>query len=134
MDDATPLDPETEKMLREALKKPAQVTEDERAALMRLLAIAQSDTGTSARVREFLLAWWNASTCGGFDLTNLWAMDRQIKDDIKAVVALLCRHSEYPHRIFDAADPRGAVVAETLENMAERKIKWLAEQAKGKFD
>ena len=39
------------------------------AALDRLLAIARSDTGQSRRVANFLLAWWNAGACGGFDLT-----------------------------------------------------------------
>jgi hypothetical protein len=38
------------------------------AALDRLLAIAQADTGQSRRVANFLLAWWNAGECGGFHL------------------------------------------------------------------
>jgi hypothetical protein len=37
---------------------------DALAALDRLVAIAQSDTGQSRRVANFLLAWWNAGSCG----------------------------------------------------------------------
>ena len=51
------------------------------AALDRLVTIAQSDTGQSARVANFLLAWWNAGDCGGVDLTDLWNVDRAIADD-----------------------------------------------------
>ncbi len=42
-----------------------------RAALNRLLAIAQSDTGQARRVAKFLLAWWNADDCGRFDFRDL---------------------------------------------------------------
>ena len=44
----------------------------QQAALERLIKIAQADTGQSQRTAEFLLSWWNAETCGGFDLTTLW--------------------------------------------------------------
>ncbi len=46
---------------------------DEKAAFHRLVAIAQRDTGQSRRVADFLLAWWNAGECGGFDLTTCGA-------------------------------------------------------------
>jgi hypothetical protein len=35
-----------------------------------LLDVAERDTGQSGRVRNFLLAFWNAEECGGFDLTG----------------------------------------------------------------
>jgi hypothetical protein len=66
------------------------------AALNRLVTIAQSDTGQARRVANFLLAWWNASDCGGFDLTDLWMLDRAIIDDILSVVQLIARRHTYP--------------------------------------
>jgi hypothetical protein len=50
------------------------MTTDQKASMERLIAIAQSDTGQARRVADFLLAWWNAGECRGFDLTNLWAL------------------------------------------------------------
>jgi len=41
-----------------------------RAALDRLIQIAKGGTGQSRKVANFLLAWWNAEACGGFDLTD----------------------------------------------------------------
>lgn len=66
------------------------------AALERLIAIAKSDTGQSRRVANFLLAWWNASDCGGFDFTDLWMLDTAIADDMISVVRLIARHQSYP--------------------------------------
>ena len=68
----------------------------QRAALERLIAIARSDTGQSRRVAGFLLAWWNAPECGGFDLTDLWAVDRSIAADMLTVFALLIECRDYP--------------------------------------
>ena len=65
-------------------------------ALERLIAIAQGDTGQSRRVAEFLLAWWNAGTCGGFDLTNLFAVDYAIARDMLCVMELIQETRRYP--------------------------------------
>ena len=67
-----------------------------RAALERLIAVARSDTGQSRRAASFLLAWWNAGECGGFDLTDLWGVDRSIAADMLAVFALVAESSVYP--------------------------------------
>jgi hypothetical protein len=66
------------------------------AALNRLLAIAQSDTGQSKRVADFLLAWWNADDCGRFDFRDLWMVDKAISDDILAVLRLIALRQAYP--------------------------------------
>jgi hypothetical protein len=66
------------------------------AALNRLMAIAQNDTGQSKRVANFLLAWWNAGDCGGFDLTEPWGLDRAIADDILSVIQLIALRHSYP--------------------------------------
>lgn len=71
-------------------------TAGELEALRRLIAVAMSDTGQSRKAASFLLAWWNAATCGGFDLTDLWAVDLQIRDDMLAVLGLVARVHAYP--------------------------------------
>ena len=61
---------------------------DGRAALERLIRIAQADTGQSRKVANFLLAWWNAAECGGFDMTDVWGVDTAIAVDMLRVFAL----------------------------------------------
>ena len=70
--------------------------EPPRAALERLIRITQSDTGQSSRVANFLLAWWNAESCGGFDLTDLWNVDRAIAEDMLSVMGLIASKASYP--------------------------------------
>ena len=61
----------------------------EAAALSRLIRIAQGDTGQSRHVADFLLAWWNAGSCGSVDLTTLWSVDSDIAADMVRVFALI---------------------------------------------
>lgn len=75
---------------------PKPMEPEERAAIQRLIAIARSDTGQSRRVADFLLAWWNADSCGGFDLTHLWGVDRAVAEDIVTVFCLVARLHHYP--------------------------------------
>lgn len=70
--------------------------EYETAALRRLLDVANSDTGQSRRVASFLLAWWNAGTCGGFDLTDLWAVDDSLALDMRTMIEVIARTRAYP--------------------------------------
>ena len=72
--------------------------ETTRAAFERLLVIARSDTGQSRRVASFILSWWNAASLGGFDITDLFAVDRAIAEDMATVFAYVARQSftEYP--------------------------------------
>ena len=69
---------------------------DGQAALERLLDIARGDTGQSRKVANFLLAWWNAGECGGFDLTDVWGVDTAIAVDMLRVFALLAACRQYP--------------------------------------
>jgi hypothetical protein len=62
---------------------------EQRAALGRLLRIAQCDTGQSRRVANFLLAWHNAEENGGWDPTDLWAVDVSIGADMMLVLGLI---------------------------------------------
>lgn len=68
----------------------------ERAALERLLEIAEHDSGGSRRVADFLLSWWNPVTCGKFDPTDTWYLDQAVCDDMLLVLALLMRMRVYP--------------------------------------
>jgi hypothetical protein len=67
-----------------------------RAALERLIRIAQGNTGQSRLVANFLLAWWNAAECGGFDLTDVWSVDTAIAEDMLQVLALVIGCHSYP--------------------------------------
>ena len=72
------------------------ITADQQAALKRLLHHAQGDTGQSGRVANFLLAWWNAEECGGFDLADLWRVDEAIASDMVQVFTLIASNRNYP--------------------------------------
>lgn len=84
---------------------------DELAALERLIAIAKSDTGQSSKCANFLLAWWNASHCRGFDLVDLWAVDACIARDMVQVFALISRLHSYPDSLGYRVDFEAIVEA-----------------------
>lgn len=69
-----------------------------RAAFERLLKVARSDTGQSRRVADFLFAWWNADSLGGFDIADLFGVDSTIAADMATVFTWLAGQSEatYP--------------------------------------
>lgn len=72
------------------------LSSSERAALTRLFVMANADTGQSKRVADFLLAWWNAERCGGFDLTSLWCIDESVAADLSIIFLLIARVQSYP--------------------------------------
>ncbi len=96
-----------------ALTKPVNISlsGEESAALGRLLDIAKRDTGQSRRVADFLLSWWNAGTCGGFDLTTLWAVDDAVATDMAAVFALVARVHQYPDTLGYEDDFKAVIKA-----------------------
>jgi hypothetical protein len=59
------------------------------AALTRLIPIAQSDTGQSHRVANFLMAWWNGPDLGHFQIADLFGLDTAIANDIATVIGYL---------------------------------------------
>ncbi len=83
----------------------------QRSALERLIGIAQSNTGQSRKVANFLLAWWNAQECGGFDLTDVWNVDPAIAEDMLTVFSLLIRCIDYPDTLGYASEFDGLVRA-----------------------
>ena len=83
----------------------------EREALERLIAHAKRDSGQGQRAAGFLLAWWNAAECGGFDLTNLWTLDEGIAADMATVFAFIAKHSTYPDSLGYGDDFKEIVLA-----------------------
>ncbi|UCF26304.1 MAG: hypothetical protein JSV72_11685 [Ralstonia sp.] len=73
-----------------------QMNDEVRAALERLIAHAQRDSGQSRRVADFLLAWWNSAECGGYDFTTSWGLDDEIVNDVVLVFAWVARNNVYP--------------------------------------
>ncbi len=65
-------------------------------SLEQLLAVARNDTGQSERVADFLLSWWNAVECGGWDPTALWSLDQELADAILVVLGYIHRARRYP--------------------------------------
>lgn len=63
--------------------------QETRAAFERLLKVAQSDTGQSRRVADFILAWWNARDHGGFDIADVFAVDRELAEDMATVFSFV---------------------------------------------
>ena len=76
----------------------ATMDEPTLAALQRLVKIARSDTGQARRVANFILAWWNADSLGGFDIADLFAVDTKIAADMATVFSWLARQDQavYP--------------------------------------
>jgi hypothetical protein len=72
---------------------------DTRAALERLLAVAQGDTGQSRQVADLLLAWYNAGENGGFDLTSLWAIDDALVADSLRLITWISHSRVYPDEL-----------------------------------
>ncbi|KAF0810418.1 hypothetical protein A167_00698 [Alcanivorax sp. S71-1-4] len=77
-------------------RRPGKQTQDFFEALDKLLDIAESDTGQGLHVANFLLAWWNAQTCGGFDLTDLWAVDLDIARRMFVIMQGIVNYRMYP--------------------------------------
>lgn len=86
------------------------VRNSSKGALERLVRIAKGDSGQCRIVGNFLLAWWNAAEYGGFDLTDLWAVDAAIAEDMIAVLANLVHCRCYPDSL--GYGPQFRIIAE----------------------
>ena len=83
-----------------------KVSAREHEALLRLLEVAAGNSGQSRMVADFLLAWWNAGSCGAYGITTAWGLDEVLAEDVITVFALASRVREYPD-----AEAFGRVVA-----------------------
>src|SRR4051794_36828732 len=63
-----------------------------KAALNRLLDLARSDTGQSARAANFLLAWWDGDSWGHFAVADLFGVDRDVAADMAIIFKFLGTH------------------------------------------
>lgn len=79
-------------------------TSEDIQALERLIQVAKMDTGQSGRVANFLLAWWNAPEQGGFDLTDLWAVDDALKEHMLTVIKMIANRRVYPDKLGYGSD------------------------------
>lgn len=86
-------------------------TADEVAALERLLAHAQGDSGQSRLVADFLLAWRNSASCVAFDLASLWSLDAAIVANMTVVFGLIGRLRRYPDSMGYEAEFKAIVHA-----------------------
>ena len=73
-----------------------KVSAREHEALLRLLEVAAGNSGQSRMVADFLLAWWNAGSCGAYGITTAWGLDEVLAEDVITVFALASRVREYP--------------------------------------
>lgn len=80
-------------MQGETARSDRHMNDFERAAFERLLAIAKHDSGQCRIVANFILAWWNAGSLGGFDLADLFALDHAISSDMATIVVCLSRNN-----------------------------------------
>lgn len=81
-----------------------RINEGQRAALERLITVAKGGSGQCERVADFLLAWWNGTDCGHFDLTSLWGLEPHIAGDVVAVFGLISQLCSYPDQLGYEAD------------------------------
>ena len=83
-----------------------------KAALDRLIDLARSDTGQSARAANFLLAWWDGEEWGHFPIADLFGVDRDIAADIATIFAFLGQH---PGAIYPDAFGYREAMADLVE-------------------
>jgi hypothetical protein len=76
-----------------------QLTAQQQASVERLIRLAEGDSDQSRHIANFLLAWWNAKDCGGFDLTELWAVEPSIAADMVVVFSLIAGRHIYPDNL-----------------------------------
>lgn len=69
-------------------------------ALDNLIEVASRDTGQSRLCSNFLLSWWNAESCGGWNPVELWGLDRKLKEDVLCVLTYLATpNAMYPDNL-----------------------------------
>lgn len=76
-----------------------EVTLHEHESLTRLFKLAAGRTGQGRRVADFLLAWWDAERCGGFNPATLWELEAKNAKDLLAVLQLIARCRHYPESL-----------------------------------
>ena len=88
-----------------------EMTNEQKNAIERLIELAKGDSGGSRRAADFLLAWWNATECGGFDLTDLWGVSPDVAADMVTVFTLVASTHRYPDTLGYQEDFRRILAA-----------------------
>jgi hypothetical protein len=85
----------------EAASGIATVESYARPSLERLLQVAvEISTEEARRVADFLLAWYDAGTCGGFNIPAAWDCNPSIRHDMVVVFAWVISSSGlYPEAL-----------------------------------
>jgi hypothetical protein len=73
-----------------------ELTNAESIALNQLLALAKKSSGQGSIAASFLLSWWNAGTCGGFNLASLWTVPPPTAASMLTVASAIARLRAFP--------------------------------------
>jgi hypothetical protein len=66
------------------------------AALERLIRLTRNDTQQARSAADLLLAWWDATRYGGFDLQHLWTLNANQREDALEVLRYIARAGHGP--------------------------------------
>ena len=89
-----------------------ELVKEAQEPLKRLIKVAEGDTGQSVRIARFLLGLYNGPAFP-FDLTDLRALDRSLKNDCLAVLAMDSKVCELEvHHYIEDGKARFEVLAE----------------------
>lgn len=83
---------------------PIRLDDTTRRSLDHLLGMAKGNTPQAERAGRFLLAWYDADGCGGFDLTDLWEMDNATLRACTVVFLWVASHRATPADVGFTAD------------------------------
>lgn len=77
---------------------------DAREAVRRLLVVAQAGEAQSPVVADFLLAWWDADECGGFDFGGLCEVESPVLSDMLSVQEFIATSGVFPDELELASE------------------------------
>jgi hypothetical protein len=92
----------------------SSISINEKRAIQRLVTVAAGSDFPSPVIADFLLAWWDASRFGQFDLQRAQGVDEALLEDLVCLYGLVLRCR---------ADPESLGFREALEAIA---AKWRA--------
>jgi hypothetical protein len=89
-------------------------------AVHRLIGLARDDSRQARQAANYLLSWWNAETCGGFDIKDLHEADPAVAGDIVMVTMYVAKHNKKPTD-YGLDQEFAQLVAQWRPHLAERK-------------
>jgi hypothetical protein len=82
---------------------------DTRSAFERLVALAKRETGQARQVTNFIFAWWNAGSLGGFDIADLFGIDEAHALDMALVFSWVATQQSAVYPTEYRADIEGLI-------------------------